>query len=377
MSIEQKPTNENKYKSFKRNFNIIGVFIVIFILGLTIYLVLHTAEQKNIYKIKLNIPTYDGSGQAMHPSIYYNSSGLWGFKYWLLMTPYPNSKDYLENPSIMASNDGITWVKPSWITNPIEPYAGVGRHNDDPDMVYNSSADRLECYWLNSNNSDGTDNFFEVRYVNNTGVSSRITTTGGGNTLGVDLKGGYTKNSWGMHYPVSPAFILDNDTYCAYVIEARGTHRYEPKPVYLYKSYNGLNFTFVKRLNISSVPEKDIWHMDAERTINGVNFLFSENDLHGSKNHTLYLGKSTSYTGNVSVQLTPLLVPMHDGSWDDYRIYRSCSVTDPDGYGINIWYSARNAFKVWNTGFIRVEPNSQGKYRPIPLSNNQLLISTI
>ena len=49
----------------------------------------------------LTIPTYDGSGQAVHPDVYYNASGWKGYKYWMTMTPYPNSNSGFENPSIV------------------------------------------------------------------------------------------------------------------------------------------------------------------------------------------------------------------------------------------------------------------------------------
>jgi hypothetical protein len=57
--------------------------------------------------IKLNIPTYDGSGQAVHPDIYYNANGWNGYYYWMAMTPYPNGDAAYENPSIIVSNDNL------------------------------------------------------------------------------------------------------------------------------------------------------------------------------------------------------------------------------------------------------------------------------
>lgn len=315
------------------------------------------------YRTKLNIPTYDGSGQAINPSIYYNASGLWGFKYWMLYTPLPNGNYSYENPSLVASNDGITWTTPKWISNPIDLYPGNGRLNNDPDMVYNAAANRLECYWLNSSSSGGNDNYILLRYVNQTEVSNRISTIGGGNTLGYDPTGAYTINGWGMSSPQNPVFILDNGTYWAYTVESGS----KPVTIVLYKSTDGLNFTFVQRMNVTAIPGQNIWHMDAEKTVHGVNFLFCENNILNSLNHTLYFGQSTSYTGNITVQTTPLLAPGVSGSWDDTKIYRSCSVTDPNGQRMNIWYSGRNSTNVWGMGFIRVEPNSQGIYQTVPL----------
>ena len=55
----------------------------------------------------LNIPKYDASG-VVHPDVMYFPSGKDGYKYWMAYTPYPPQSK--ENPSIIRSNDGITWT---------------------------------------------------------------------------------------------------------------------------------------------------------------------------------------------------------------------------------------------------------------------------
>jgi hypothetical protein len=74
----------------------------------------------------LTTPTYDGSGQAMHPSVYdagsgnvWPASGTVQHRYWMGMTPYPNGNDSFEDASILCSDDGITWAVPDNVTNPI------------------------------------------------------------------------------------------------------------------------------------------------------------------------------------------------------------------------------------------------------------------
>src|ERR1700750_1662651 len=46
-------------------------------------------------------PTYDGSGQAVHPDIVAFDAPWHGARYWMTMTPYPKSNQHLENPSIL------------------------------------------------------------------------------------------------------------------------------------------------------------------------------------------------------------------------------------------------------------------------------------
>ena len=55
-------------------------------------------------------PTYDGSNQAVHPSVIYVKDRFNGFKYWMAITPYPNGNDDYENPQILVSNDGVNFT---------------------------------------------------------------------------------------------------------------------------------------------------------------------------------------------------------------------------------------------------------------------------
>lgn len=86
----------------------------------------------------LTIPTYEGSGQAVHPHVVHVPTGFGGYPYWMAMTPYPGiGNDAHENPSILASHDGINWVVPDGVTNPLAPKpAGTGNFNSDPVLVF-------------------------------------------------------------------------------------------------------------------------------------------------------------------------------------------------------------------------------------------------
>ncbi|HON36876.1 MAG TPA: hypothetical protein PLY52_11295 [Methanothrix sp.] len=94
----------------------------------------------------LTTPTYDGSGQTVHPSVVYIEGGFAGYKYWMGITPYPNGNDDYENPSLLASNDGITWEVPSGITNPLATKPSL--HNCDPCLVWNPDTGKLYYYYV-------------------------------------------------------------------------------------------------------------------------------------------------------------------------------------------------------------------------------------
>jgi hypothetical protein len=91
----------------------------------------------------LTVPTYDGSGQSVHPDVVLFPDGWRGSKYWMTMTPYPFGASYMENPSVLQSNDGIGLAIPQGVINPIiAPVSGMG-YNSDPDLIYDAAQDEL------------------------------------------------------------------------------------------------------------------------------------------------------------------------------------------------------------------------------------------
>ena len=85
-------------------------------------------------KIKLYIPTYDNSNQIVHPDILLRDESP---KYVLAFTPYPNTNDKYENPSIAVSDDGIHFMEEKKGINPLVS-APEKDHNDDPDISFHN-----------------------------------------------------------------------------------------------------------------------------------------------------------------------------------------------------------------------------------------------
>jgi predicted GH43/DUF377 family glycosyl hydrolase len=91
----------------------------------------------------LAVPTYDASGQSVHPDVVLFPSGWNGAHYWVSMTPYPNSASPYENPSILESNDGLSLDVPTGVINPLVPGLQSTGYNSDPDLVYDSAQNEL------------------------------------------------------------------------------------------------------------------------------------------------------------------------------------------------------------------------------------------
>lgn len=77
---------------------------------------------------RLALPTYDGSGQVVHPDILVERD-----RYVLAYTPYPYSNGVFENPSIAVGPDGLSFDEPAPGVNPLVPTPATD-HNDDPDL---------------------------------------------------------------------------------------------------------------------------------------------------------------------------------------------------------------------------------------------------
>ncbi len=101
----------------------------------------------------LAVPTYDGSGQVVHPDVVKFKTPWKGYPYWMAVTPYPHMKEEYENPSILVSHDGLRWSVPDGASNPLVPRPERG-FNADPDMIYRHDLDELWIYFLETHRDE-------------------------------------------------------------------------------------------------------------------------------------------------------------------------------------------------------------------------------
>jgi hypothetical protein len=96
-----------------------------------------------LYPIK--VPTYDGSGQVVHPDYAPSSAGPFQYPGHLAITPYPFGNPRWENPSVFAGGSPLTWLLENGAPNPIlTPSAG---YLSDPDLVYVAETGELWLYY--------------------------------------------------------------------------------------------------------------------------------------------------------------------------------------------------------------------------------------
>ena len=136
----------------------------------------------------IDTPTYDGSNEVTHPKVLYFENGFNGYKYWMVNTPYPGNDIFLENPSIIVSNDGINFTEPEGIKNPISGYPSEYRSDiyySDPFMLFNK--DHFELFYRK------TKSVHDGKYIKN-----------GYNYLY------YTESADGINW-TTPKLIVDNN----------------------------------------------------------------------------------------------------------------------------------------------------------------------
>lgn len=273
----------------------------------------------------LTTPTYDGSGQAVHPDVWYDADGWNGYKWWMVMTPYPGGVDTYENPSLLCSNDGETWAVPPGITNPIVDLPGGGQHYLDPEIIPPSSS---------------YDGKMRILYGFYNGTSTQFyTRTFDGTTIGDSVSTGFTQPNM-----VAPCVILRGSTYMMYYV-VRGTPN-------------------VLKLRTASTPEgpwsdpticslnmgvtNEVWHVNSN-LVDGNIILIVTSTLKGQNGAgtQLYFASAIN-DSSFSVSYTPML-NRSDTGWDNDLIYHSSAVFKGDR-DFDLYYSAMDSSNIWHIG---------------------------
>ena len=269
-------------------------------------------------------PTYDGSGQMVHPDILkFDISGVLpdGYRYIMAMTPYPYADDRYENPSILFSKDGFLW-EPRGDSNPIEAAPGYfpasSRHNADSNLIYFD--DEFYLYWL-------------YRFVF---MGFRIRSC-------MKLK----KSRDGLSYspivqdfgkpPPSTEILYDSiDEKLKSIL----------MPDYYSESMNGLDWSSLVPIDLPLPPGyTGTHHCAVERLSNGKYWMLFNDD---SGRDRLWFSESDDCINWQGWYDLPVMSPKA-GSWDSISLYK-CSFIVERGK-IRCWYSAYGAGSVWHLGY--------------------------
>jgi hypothetical protein len=110
----------------------------------------------------LQLKTYDGSGQSVHPDVVLTKDKNGRDMFLMVHTPYPFYQDKFENPCLYYSYNGINFEPIDSLTNPIVNVYKVDstkalphrNHNDDPDIIYDAKKQQWLIHYLATFNPD-------------------------------------------------------------------------------------------------------------------------------------------------------------------------------------------------------------------------------
>lgn len=327
------------------------------------------------------------SDQVTHPDVVIMGEAWNGYRYWAIYTPNVMRISIYENPSIVASNDGVHWEVPNGLTNPIDPQPSSTRyHNCDADMIYNPEMDAMMGYWNWADDQaggvgaevrlrisyDGVHWGVPVTYDAETRTWTKPTTEEERQVVSGPTDFIPAVTSSARYDMLSPTFVYDSfrDIFMMWSNNTGdvGYNNGQSNFVELRYSDDGITWGQPTRVNNflgtnESGQQLAPWHQDVQYVPELKEFLcisqcFSGGNPDGS---VLHFTKSKDGLNWEPVGNKPLLSPGEDGSWDDFQIYRSSFYYDPGeevGNGmIRVWYSALQK----NTNNILVADSSGNK----------------
>ena len=148
------------------------------------------------------------SSEVVHPSVERISGGWNGHEYWMAITGYEAGNDRYENPSIMHSDDGITWSQ-SGITNPVFLTPSGTDYQADVRLWYEAADDKLHMVWFRTKSS-------------RTEIGIQYSNSSDGNTWAAEQEIVDGTISSGKGDVLSPCVVKESDgTYSLYTVNAQ------------------------------------------------------------------------------------------------------------------------------------------------------------
>lgn len=277
------------------------------------------------------IETNDKSGQTTHPSVI-NFDTKWnGYRFWMAHTPYKDTDEKLENPSIAVSDDGIIWKTPKGLNNPIDKPGNSGissvGHMSDTDLIYVNG--QLECFYRYTVRGWGEQIF---RKTSKDGVNWSKREL----IFEIEIPSGEEL--------LSPALIFEDGLYKCWYVGKKGI-------VYYTTSTTGQKDTWTERqqVNIGYLNSELIpWHLSVYKENATYYLILNAATDKTYTNRVLAIGEGETET---EFKNTKIVLERSKDGWDNGTIYRSCVIKEKDNY--MLYYSAQSKNRTWGVGIIQ------------------------
>jgi hypothetical protein len=274
-------------------------------------------------------PTYDGSGQATEPSVLVFQAAWHGFTHWMVIGPYPNSHARKENPSILVSNDGLNWIVPPGLTNPIaSPSIG---HLSDSELFYDANTDQL---WV----------YFAWELPSTFSRVMRMTSSDG-----VNWNFPQTLFEAPNYHWVSPTVQKAANTYYMWTVDAGpgGCSTTSSRLEYR-TSQDGVFWSHSQIADLTQ-PGYVLWHIEVRWVATKQEFWLLLAAFKSNCGDTV-LFFANSADGIHWTTYDKAALGTAPTGWDDGAIYRSGVAYDPTTDMLRVWYSARSGL-AWHIGY--------------------------
>lgn len=270
------------------------------------------------------------TNSVTHLSVIHEPTGWNGYPYWMAFTPFPNASR--EQPSIVASMDGVNWVVPNGLTNPVVSYAemlALGHSwNADTDIVLNADKSEMWMYWIMAG---GTTKLYRTKSTD--GVTW---------TAPQMIIDGSVESGLGS---ASVIYDVDDDIYKMW---AKAADNNDPTNRVVYRtSSDGVTWA-AKTTNTVPVASSDfiLWHLEVVKASGKYHMLFNEGT--GGLTSSLYYWRSDdglTWEGDFDPDIRagtwdPVNAAFFDYEydWAEQGFYRSAFVARPgDDLSFDVW----------------------------------------
>ncbi len=291
----------------------------------------------------LAIESYvEGNNEVVHPDVVFFEEGWQGYQYWMAYTPFPDSNAQFENPSIAVSQDGLNWLTPEGLVNPImtpfnDSYNPNNYYHSDPDIIMSEDNQTMYVFWREHTGW----RYETIRYVYSTdGINWSD------NQFLLETDGYSTERV------ISPALVRDDNEYKMWTVNTKTS----PRTINLRTSDNltsGWSDPIATDLGVIA-GSFEIWHLDVTY-IDGKYYMLSSVGPSGApRGGDLYLAVSDNGI-NWTMADSPILQGVQN-AWDN-NIYRSTILPYKINNHLNfkVWYSSDGGTatdnNLWEIGY--------------------------
>ena len=302
------------------------------------------------HPVLLNLQTSEGTGQACHPDVTYVPDGLGTgrWRYWMVCTPYPYGNFLHENPEIFASHDGIHWMIPEGVKNPLIPGPGGPQdYNSDPDMLFLDG--KLWLYYRETRFTSGPP---ETRIWLTTSVN------GAHWSSPAELLAARGDEALLM----SPAVIHERGMFRMWTVE-RATSGLQ---VSRRESTDGLAWDSPVPCSLVGLSERQPWHLDVIREEDRLSALLVS--VKERANWRLHYANSVDEGHMWNVEPF-LLEPAYEFE-EAYQYRATLLKTGSNPHEYRIWYSAANRRQMHSIAHL-VMMRRKGNLEPVPQSGHE------